>query len=646
VDRDSGAGIIDAFAALQALGVPGFANIELGAVTPTENSGGSASLDIQLKNTGVLVATGITATLTTSTPGVAITQGTSTYPNLPALGGSGMNPAPFLFTLASDAPCPLTINFTLTVSYTGGASANPKVFTFAIQAPQPITISSTVDTVAPTPGPSFTATTGTISVRHFRDGVPSSCGVAKAFPGTTQPGTRQYDAYTFTTCPTSAESCVTVTLNSANGINLFSAAYSGNFNADDLSQNYLADAGLSGATRTYSFNIPAGQQTFTIVVTDVPPGPPSGASYTLNVSGACIGSNPNTTTTVSTPAPVQYSDVVTLSSTTVAQNCPAPTLTGSVEFFVNNVSVGAAPVDGSGVATMNAQILLAAGSYPVKAVFSSSNPVILGSMGTSTLTVTKENAVVTPSDSNPTQVKVNSPGGSAGRITLCAAVAEVSDGSPGDISLATPVTFTLSPVGPGSPITQNGALSGGGVGGTLTACATFNNVPVNVYDVAINVGGNNYTGSGGAMLAVFDPSLGFVTGAAAIVHDGRIAILAFNVKYKRNGAPQGELLYVEHRPTGLVKLKSASMQSLSIVGNTGVIIGKATVNGVGNHTFRATVVDNGEPGRNDQFGLRVTAPSGAIIADLTFDPITLSAGNIQVPHQSGNFAASAGTAFK
>ena len=64
---------------------------------------------------------------------------------------------------------------------------------------------------------------------------------------------------------------MTVTLNSANGGNLFSAAYSGNFNPADLSQNYLADAGLSGFTRSYSFNIPAGQQTFTIVVTDVFP---------------------------------------------------------------------------------------------------------------------------------------------------------------------------------------------------------------------------------------------------------------------------------------------------------------------------------------------------------------------------------------
>jgi len=656
VDRDSGAGIIDTFAALQALGVPGFANLELGVFMATENSGDgngridpgeSAKIDIQLRNSGVLGATGITSTLTTSTPGVTITQGTSAYPNLPALGGSGTNTTPFLFTVPIDALCPLTINFTLTVSYTGGAS--PKVFSFTVQiGPPPISISSTMDTVAPTAGPGFITTTGTIAVRHFRDGVASSCGVTKPFPGTTQPGSRQFDAYTFSTCPTSSATCVTVTLSGANAINLFSAAYSGNFNPADLSQNYLADAGASAASRTYSFNIPAGQQTFTIVVTDVPPGPPSGNSYTLNVSGACIGScsTAPTVTTVSTPATVQYSDVVTLSSTTVAQFSQVPLSTGSVEFFVNDVSVGTAPVDGNGVATKSTQVLLAAGSYPVRAVFTSSNPGVSGSTGTSTLTVTKENAVVAPSASNPTTVKVNSPGGSAGPITLCATINEASDGSPGDISLATPVTFTLKPVAPGTPtITQTSTVSGGGVGGTLTACATFNNVPVNVYDVGISVGGNNYAGSGSSALAVFDPSLGFVTGAAAIIRNGRIGILAFTVKYQRNGVPLGELLYVENHPTGLLTLRSTSIQSLSIAGNTGVIIGKATVNGVENHTFRAVAVDNGEPGRNDRFGLQVIAPSGAIVPELTFDPITLFVGNIQVPHQSGA-AASAGTALK
>jgi hypothetical protein len=147
------------------------------------------------------------------------------------------------------------------------------------------------------------------------------------------------------------------------------------------------------------------------------------------------------------------------------------------------------------------------------------------------------------------------------------------------------------------------------------------------------------------VLAVYDPSLGFVTGGGIIFHNGVNATFGFNVKYKKNEAPQGELLYIECRPTGLVKLKSTSMQSLSIVGNTGVFIGKATLNEVGNHTFRATVVDNGEPGSNDQFGLRVTAPGGAMIPGLTFDPITLSGGNIQVPHQS-SATASASTALK
>src|SRR5262249_54727761 len=231
---------------------------------------------------------------------------------------------------------------------------------------------------------------------------------------------------------------------------------------------------------------------------------------------------PTPTTTVFATGPVQYSDVVTLNSTTVPQVSPAPPLAGSVEFFVNNVSVGTAPVNSSGVATINTRILLAAGSYPLRAAFTSLTPDISNSTGTSTLAVAKEDAVVTPSASNPTQARVNSPRGSAGPINLCAAVAEVGDGNQGDISNAAPVTFTISPIGPGSPITQNGALSGGGVGGTLTACASFSNVPVNVYDVSVSVGGNNYTGSSsGAPLAVFDPALSSFRGVGTIIRNGR-----------------------------------------------------------------------------------------------------------------------------
>jgi hypothetical protein len=441
----------------------------------------------------------------------------------------------------------------------------------------------------------------------------------------------------------------------------------------------------------------------------VPPGPPSGISYTLNVSGACIGSCPTlnnlpvaisqdvtveagpgcvadasinngsfdpdgdpltitqtpagpyplgatnvlltvtdskgatsqrsstvtvvapTTTTVSAP-PVQYSDVVTLSSTTFAQFCPASTPAGSVEFFVNDVSIGSAPIDGGGVATKNTQILSAAGAYPMKAVFTSSNPLILGSMGASTLTVTKESAVVTPSPSNPSSVEVRDCGGTTGPITLRAKIKESPDGSPGDISKATPVTFTLTPTLPGaSTITRTATTNGGGVGGTLTAFATFTDVRVNVYDVTISVGGNYYTGSGGATLAVYDPTLGFVTGGGAIDHDGKTGSFGFNAKYKNRGGIQGEFEYTEHRSHGgNTQLKSTSIESLSIVGDAAVFIGKAKLNGAGNYTFRVTVFDNGEPGRRDKFGLQVIAPNGTVVSDLTFDPITLSGGNIQI----------------
>src|SRR5262245_57789966 len=182
-----------------------------------------------------------------------------------------------------------------------------------------------------------------------------------------------------------------------------------------------------------------------ITITQTPAGPyPVGATSVLltvtdssGASSQCSSTvtvQAPTTTTVSTPPPVQSGAVVTLSSTTIAQNCPAPTLTGSVEFFVNNVSVGSAPVNSSGVATKNAQILLAAGSYPVKAVFTSSNPFIQTSMGTSTLTVMNRPPVAMCKN-----VTVQAGAG-------CVANASINDGSfdpDGD-----PLTITQTPAGP------------------------------------------------------------------------------------------------------------------------------------------------------------------------------------------------------
>jgi hypothetical protein len=111
------------------------------------------------------------------------------------------------------------------------------------------------------------------------------------------------------------------------------------------------------------------------------------------------------------------------------------------------------------------------------------------------------------------------------------------------------------------------------------------------------------------------------------------ADFGFNAKYLKSGQFQGSLIYVEQRPSGKVVLKSNSMGALAIVGNTAVLTGKATLAGVGNYKFQATVADNGDLGSSDQFGLKVTDPSGAVVTSLSFAPLTLSAGNIVVPHK-------------
>jgi hypothetical protein len=318
VDRTSGFGIIDAFSAIQSLGVAGTAFLQATNITALEDPGNgngvldageNATMTVQLRNDGVLAATAISATLSSSTPGVTITQGSSAYPDL-GVGASGTNATAFKFSIAGFVQCPTTLNFSLTVNYAGSP---PQVINFSVAAgPAPTVISSVLDLTAPTSGPGFTGTTGALTIRHFRDGVPSACGVAKAFPGTSTPGNHQYDAYAFQTCANSGPTCVTVTLNAANGINLFTAAYLGAFNPANLAQNYIADAGGSNTTVSYSFNLPAGAQTFTVVVEDVPVGPASNSPYTLSVSGACV-------TSVCPIVPVLASNGSTLSQ----ESCPA-----------------------------------------------------------------------------------------------------------------------------------------------------------------------------------------------------------------------------------------------------------------------------------------------------------------------------------
>ncbi|HKU73784.1 MAG TPA: S8 family serine peptidase [Pyrinomonadaceae bacterium] len=346
---------------------------------------------------------------------------------------------------------------------------------------------------------------------------------------------------------------------------------------------------------------------------------------------------PTATTVTVDAASGVYSDPTTLRATVSPSTYLDQTISGNVQFSVDGNPVGAAvAVNSSGVATTSYTVDVPARPHTITAAFTSTNSAFLNSSNTGTLTVSREDADVTPAAANPFAVKVNAPGGTGGPVTLCFDMNEVSDGSPGNTSNITSVTVSVTPIGSGVAVPAGAAiLSGGGVGATRTACVTLNNVPVNVYDVTLTINGSFYQGTGSTVLTVYDPSLGFVTGGGQLIHNGFKASVGVNIKYLKSGNAQGSLLYIEHRPTGDVVVKSNAIGTMAIVGGEALPTGKATVNGGGNHSFIARIIDNGEPGSTDRFGLRVTGPSGNILLDLTFDPVQLSGGNFSVPKLTG-----------
>jgi DNA/RNA endonuclease G (NUC1) len=397
-----------------------------------------------------------------------------------------------------------------------------------------------------------------------------------------------------------------------------------------------SNVGFNAATGAFSWT-PAGAQAGTTYNFSITVNDNSGAANAAASQNFSVTVNKHRTALVYTGAVSgQYSDPAALGAALTdldADNSPIAEQT--VNFRLGSQSASGLS---SGSTAPGATLVLnqAATTTSVTATFAGSAAYASSASAAENFIVNRENAFVSPSASNPSAVKVGSNGETAAAITIQAAISQMADGSLGDITKAVPVVFTLTPVGPGGSLIQSAGVLNN-VGGEWIASATFSNVPVNVYDVTINLGGNHYSGSASSVLAVYDPSLGMTTGGGKVMHNGVLAEFGFNVKYLKNGNTQGHLIFVEHRAAGDVVVKSNAMDSLSIVkaaagsGSTAVILGRATMNGVGNYRFRATVVDNGEPGANDKFGLQVTNPAGEAVTDLTFSPVTLNGGNIQVP---------------
>jgi hypothetical protein len=183
IDRDSGAGIVDAFAALQFIDAAPAPFLEVGTVAamPAGGDGNgfiepgeNATITAPLVNVGGATALGVSATLTTSTPGVTITAPSSSYPNIGSGGQSAANTMPFAFTLANGVPCALVIDFTLTVNYANSA-IGPQVLTFKVQTGEviasPIVVSYTGPPM-PIPDLPFPPSTEGVTVPLVVSGLP------------------------------------------------------------------------------------------------------------------------------------------------------------------------------------------------------------------------------------------------------------------------------------------------------------------------------------------------------------------------------------------------------------------------------------------------------------------------------------------
>jgi hypothetical protein len=371
-DRNSGSGIVMALPAINSLGVPGFANPELGIITATENPGNGngiiergegAAILIQLKNmTGVHAATGITATLTSSTPGVVVTlPGTSTYTDMP-VGSSGNNLQPFTFTLDPAFPCGQTADFTLTLAYTGGPA---RTMNFTV----PTGVLSITNTLGTTPPAllGITTATGAQVNRINRNGVISACGTPKAFPGAIT-GPHTSDSYTFTACQSF---CMNVGLNAgAAGINLFESAYSPSYVPATIGTNYQGDAGLSSNLQSFGIATTAATS-YTIVVSDVagnplpPPAPPN--TYTIEIPSCAfnctvkhlpIAIAHNVTVTANSAGGTANANVDNGSSDpdgvaiTLSQTPPGPYGVGNTNVFLNVVDTQGATAQATATVTV------------------------------------------------------------------------------------------------------------------------------------------------------------------------------------------------------------------------------------------------------------------------------------------------------
>jgi hypothetical protein len=220
----------------------------------------------------------------------------------------------------------------------------------------------------------------------------------------------------------------------------------------------------------------------------------------------------------------------------------------------------------------------------------------------------------------------------------------------GDIGKAD-VTVVLEPMIAATPVEVpcSESVSGSGYSAVLEVTCTYDNVPVDLYTIDLQVGGGYYAGSADDLLVVYDPEGGSASGGGSFIWPGSDdrTIFAFTMKQGKGkkGGVQGSLMVMRRTDEGTVRLRSNALDWLTL-GEAGdptfgwaVFSGKATIQDAdssqGANVFTVHVQDHGEPGAGvDTLWIEVEDRSGAIVEAMSMpgDGVPLDAGNIVVPH--------------
>jgi len=168
---------------------------------------------------------------------------------------------------------------------------------------------------------------------------------------------------------------------------------------------------------------------------------------------------------------VQYSDGVILRATLTADG--GGLVGRTVTFAVNGLAAGSAITDGDGVATVGYVINLGAGIYTITADFAGDG-IYIPMSGQGDLSVTHEDAY---------QTYTGDLVANGGPFALQVTLTQAADGSPGDITLAGTVEFTLTRLSDG--VVQgvySGLINGAGQASSLIGA-----LPADAYSLTVHL---------------------------------------------------------------------------------------------------------------------------------------------------------------